>query len=220
MTNYHQISPLLIYMGQRWWFLQLKHFYLRINIAHEFLVIWWCFFLLSWIVFAGDVHQRIVISVEIYNNIDMFLLRFELRCYDGVSKRWNAGLSWRLKLWLFLSDFFLLFLVVAVLELINQMENGLNLLLLLIPPALTHISFDWLEFSKLKYQLWEIYIAVFLPLSSFINYLPSCWLYSWWSYMKLRMMVKTDGLISLMWRVEFFYPITLLSLRRLLRRVE
>ena len=34
------------------------------------------------------------------------------------------------------------------------------------------------------------------------------------------MIVKTDGLIYRMWVVEFFYPIYLFSLRKLLLKVE
>ena len=34
------------------------------------------------------------------------------------------------------------------------------------------------------------------------------------------MVERTDGLISLIWEVEFFYPKILLSLRKLLLKVE
>lgn len=50
----------------------------------------------------------------------------------------------------------MLLLIVAIFELFDKVEYGLDLFLLLLFLTLSHIAFNWLELRKLKNELGEV----------------------------------------------------------------
>ena len=75
--------------------------------------------------------------------------------------------------------FFLLFgfiyflLIVAILELFNEVEDSLNLFFLFFFGVFGHVAFHWFEFSELKNEGGEVCIVTQVPLSSLMSSLSS-----------------------------------------------
>jgi hypothetical protein len=98
----------------------------------------------------------------------------------------------------------LLLVVVALLEGLDESEDGVYLVAVGLLHRTLHIALHRLEFRELENQFGQICVKSGVPLSSLRKPLLLSGVSSWWSYMKFRMMVSTEGFISRICRVEFF----------------
>ena len=85
-----------------------------------------------------------------------------------MGKRGEAGRTLNERVVLFFFgrlELILFFLVVAVLKLVDQVEDGFDLSLLVFPLSLSHVALYRFEFSELENELGKVWIGQGVPVS-------------------------------------------------------